>query len=301
MKNITHRKFLFLMVLGLFTVLLCASCNKKIQESSKQKNIVAVSIVPEASFVKKICGADFDVITLIPPGYNPSSYELGPQEKRHLSKAKICFTIGVPAEERILKSLSPAIKRVSLDHIVAKEYPQRFINEHMSLNEKANAKGLRDPHIWLSPKRVQVMVSAIAENLINLNPSNAKKYKDNADAYISELQKLERDIVHILSPVKNKSFIVFHPSFGYFADDFGLHMYALENEGHDASPQTLIKLIDFAKKNGIKTIFYQDEIHSVQSRAFAEEIGGIAVPLYPLAADYSENLRKMAHLIKDSQ
>jgi len=301
MKNKYLHHFNFMVVIALIASFMLVSCSEKktasqdqskaqvsTQKETAEKPILAVSIVPEQTFVQKVCGDDFEVVTIIPPGYSPESYEPTPLEAEKFNKAKIYFTIGVPAEVNILKRISSDTKIVHLEDIVSKAYEDRHFGT------------TRDPHIWLSPKRVKVMVSAIAENLTMLKEGNSD-YTANAKGYIEELTQLESDINQLLLPVKSMSFVVFHPAFGYFADDFGLEMYALEEEGHEATPKNLMNLVDFAKEKGIKTIFYQDEIDSAQSTSFAEEIAGISVPLSPLAANYSENLLKMAQTIKDSQ
>jgi len=292
MKNkfLLHSKFM--VAIALSALLLMVSCTGKKETVQNQvktdKPIIAVSIVPEQTFVQKVCGDDYEVVTIIPPGYSPESYDPTPLEAEKFNKAKIYFTIGVPAEVNILKRISSDTKIVHFEDIVSKAYEDRHFGT------------TRDPLIWLSPKRVKVMVSSVAENLVTLKEGNAD-YSANANLYIQELTQLESDINQLLAPVKSMSFIVFHPAFGYFADEFGLKMYALEEEGHDATPKNLMNLVDFAKENGIKTIFYQDEIDSAQSKSFAEEIGGISVSLSPLSADYTANLLKMAKTIKDSQ
>ena len=77
-------------------------------------------------------------------------------------------------------------------------------------------------------------------------------------------------------------------------------MLALEEEGKEATPQHLQEMIDLAKKEDIKVIFYQEETDSKQAKAYAEEIGGKTAQLAPLAADYIENLEKMAQTIKEA-
>jgi zinc transport system substrate-binding protein len=76
-------------------------------------------------------------------------------------------------------------------------------------------------------------------------------------------------------------------------------MYALEEEGKEATAEHLQDMIDLAKAENIKVIFYQEEIDSSQSKAFAEEIGGKTIQLSPLAADYIENLKNMAELMAE--
>jgi len=97
--------------------------------------------------------------------------------------------------------------------------------------------------------------------------------------------------------IQIKKFMVYHPAFGYIADDYGLTMYALEEEGKESTVKHLQEMVDLAKREKIKVIFYQEEIDSRQSEAFAEEIGGTTVKLAPLAANYIENLESMAEAI----
>jgi len=77
-------------------------------------------------------------------------------------------------------------------------------------------------------------------------------------------------------------------------------MYAIEEEGKEATAGHMQKIIDIAKEKGIKTVFYQAEIDSKQAKALADELGGEAVMLEPLAADYIPNMEKMATLLAEA-
>jgi zinc transport system substrate-binding protein len=145
-----------------------------------------------------------------------------------------------------------------------------------------------------------VMVASIAEEMGKLDTVNKSAYEKNAAAYIEKLDELDQEIISSLKNAANKKFIVFHPAFGYLADDYGLSMYALEEEGKEATPRHLQEMIDLAKRENIKAIFYQAEIDSRQSAAFAEEVHGKTIRLDPLAEDYIENLKKMAETIAEA-
>lgn len=265
--------------------------NGDISTEVEEKPIVAVTIVPEQTFVEAVCGDLAKVVTMVPPGSSPESYEPTPKEMEQFSNAELYFTIGVPSEEAYILPKAneiDSLKTVSLHDDVAKVYPDREL-----------APGERDPHIWLSPKRVIVMVESIAREMGEVDPANKETYEENAQAYIKELSTLDGDIQNVLKTVENKKFVVFHPAFGYLADDYGLEMYALEEEGKESTPQQMQKMIDLAKKDNIKVIFYQAEISSKQAEAFAEELGGKTVQLEPLAPNYTENLEKMAKLMAE--
>lgn len=251
---------------------------------------IAVSIIPEARFATEILGGKGKVQCLIPQGGSPATYSPSPLALAELNKADIYFTIGVAAENNnILVNLPETVKVVPLDSLVREKYPDLTIGN------------TRDPHIWLSPKRAIVMVQKMAEYIALLDVENKDFYLNNANTYIAKIQEADKKAQEIFQTVKNKKFLVFHPAFGYLADDYGLEMYALEHHGKEAGAKHLQEMIDIAKTNSIKVIFHQREISSRQVEAFASEIGGKAVELSPLSYDYTENLLLLAKSIKDAQ
>ena len=281
---------ILLSMLVLLTLLLygCSSSEKKAAQApagQPDKLWVAVSIVPQAIFVKAV-GADMvEVVTMIPPGANPENYAPAPQTMEQLSDAKIYFAIGVPAEKNgilpRLKQANSQMKVVDLPAQVEQVYPALEI-----------AAGEKDPHCWMSPRRVEKMVKIIAAELAAADPPNAESYQKNAASYQAELKKLDEEIKSSLAGVSGQSFIVYHPAMGYFASDYGLKMIALEEEGKEATPAQFKAVIDKAKKEKIKVIFYQAEMDSKQAQTLARELGGQAELIAPLAPDYIDNLRK---------
>ncbi len=278
-------------MLTLVLSIVAGCANKETATDTKEKPIVAVSIVPQKTFVEAVCGDLAEVIVMVPPGNSPANYEPTPKEMEQFSKAKLYFAIGVPTEAaNIIPKASEVkdMKIIKLQEDVVKVYADREL-----------APGKRDPHIWLSPKRAKVMVQAIAREMSQFDLKNKDKYEKNAQKYITELDNVDKQIQKALDGVKDRKFIVFHPAFGYLADDYSLQMYALEQDGKEATPQRLKEMIDLAKKENIKAIFYQAEISSKQAQSFAEEIGGKTVQLAPLAPNYIDNLKNMAELMAE--
>ena len=303
MKQLKHIVLIGLLVLSLAGVVGCSTngsgdttlsagaSDTTVSSSSGlsvKKPIIAVTIVPEQTFAEAVCGDLADVITMVPPGNSPENYEPTAEKMEKFSDASLYFSIGVPTEEANILPNAGDVKVISLQDKVAAVYPERTFES-----------GERDPHIWLSPKRVKVMVETIAQEMSELDEANKETYEKNAKAYIEQLDALDKQIVSALEGVQSKKFIVYHPAFGYFADDYGLTMYALEEGGKEATAQHLQDMVDLAKKENIKAIFYQEEIDSSQSAAFAEEIGGKTMQLSPLDANYIENLKSMADLMAE--
>lgn len=280
--RLTIRSLILILLLPLlFTG--CSSEQPTKQEERNEKPVIAVTIVPEETFVRAVAGDLVEVVTMVPPGANHETYEPSPMEMDRFSHASIYFTIGLSIEETSILPNVGDVKVVSLKQEAASVYPMRTF-----------PSGGEDPHLWLSPKRVKVMISAISHELSQLDPDHASIFEENAGKYLDELDDADQKIQETLAPLATKKFIVYHPAFGYFADDYGLAMFALEEEGKEATPKHLQEMVDIARAEGIKAIFYQEEIDSRQSASFAEEIGGKAVELSPMAADYIANLLTMA-------
>lgn len=269
----------------------CSIDEKSSNKNTEKKISVAVSIIPQETFVKEVGRDKVDVITMIPPGKSPGNFAPRPDIMETFSHASIYFTIGVPTENANIlpkiKDFNKDIKIVNMADEVSKVYGERKFES-----------GGRDPHIWLSPKRVKVMIKEIERELSLKDPDNKSFYETNAKNYINKLDKLDADLKSSLLSLKKKAFICYHPSFGYFADDYELNMVSLEEEGKEATIEDFEKTIDFAKKEGIKTIFYQAEIDSKQSKTFASEIGGKTERVDPLSSNYIDNLEKISQTFK---
>lgn len=276
------RVVLYLIVLTLLW--LAVACSTSGSTASFDPRLtIAVTIPPQKTFVTAVCGDRVDIVVLVPPGNSPGNYEPDALQMQRLAGADVYFTIGVATEKANILPRISQLPVVDLAAAASEQYPDRLI-----------APESRDPHIWLSIKRVKVMIQAIAAEVSRLDPDHASFYQTNAQAYLIQLDLLEQDISTLLAGASGQTILVYHPSFGYLADEYGLEMQALEQDGKEATPQRLQELVDLARQESIRTIFCQAEIDSRQSAAFAEEIGASIVVLNPLSEDYLENMRAIA-------
>ena len=288
---VTTRGLRWMFGLGLIgSLFLFSGCGSpSATDAEASKMMVAVTIPPQKAFVEAVCGDSAEVIVLVPPGNSPGNYEPTPQEMASFSKAAVYFTIGVPTEKANILPKAGDVNIVDLAAEVSKVYPDLEFSP-----------GNRDPHIWLSPKRVNVMIDAIESAMSTLDPKNAAMFSQNADQFIRQLKAADEHIQGELQGAQRSTFIAFHPSCGYFADEYGLEMLSLEEDGKEATPQHLQDMIDRAKQEGIKVVFSQAEIDSKQPDVFAEEIGGKKIMLEPLSSDYIANLEAMGQAIGEA-
>ncbi|MFZ2499355.1 metal ABC transporter solute-binding protein, Zn/Mn family [Methanosarcina sp.] len=153
-----------------------------------------------------------------------------------------------------------------------------------------------DPHIWTSPANAKIMVENIYKGLAEIDPGNETYYAQNRDAYLKELNALDTRIKEKLEGKKERNFMVYHPSWGYFAADYNLTMIPVEIEGKEPSAQDLAELIDLAKEKQVKVIFVQAQFNTRSAQAVAEEIGGEVIAVDPLAKNYVENMDEVSYI-----
>jgi zinc transport system substrate-binding protein len=138
------------------------------------------------------------------------------------------------------------------------------------------------------------MAQRLRDRLIELLPSQKDVLMENHAELAESLENLDKYIRTNLAGMKTKKFMVYHPSWGYFADTYGLQQISIESEGKEPGAKALAHLIEEAKQNRIGAIFVQKQFSQRQAKAIARAIGANVVVIDPLSQNYPENLRSVA-------
>jgi zinc transport system substrate-binding protein len=269
-----------------------------------KKLAVFVSIAPQKYFLHQIGRERVDVEVMVPPGASPATYEPKPRQMAALSKTPIYFAIGVPFEKNWLKKITatnPNMQVVHTDRGIQKipMATHHHEAEHHQGRDPQNL-GELDPHIWLSPPLVMIQARTIRDALQEIDPAHRSVYDTNYKAFASRLAALDAELRNMFADRQGYQFMVFHPSWGYFAHTYGLKQVAVEIEGKDAKPAQLKELIEHAKANDIKIIFVQPQFSSKSAKLVAREIGGQVAVADPLAQDWSGNIRAVVIKFKEA-
>ena len=295
----------------LFLLLLCAGL-RSTSAMAGEPIPVFVSIPPQKYFVEKIGGNLVNVFVMVPPGANPHIYEPRPNQMAALSKARIYFAIGVTFEDAWLPrfaKLNPQMRIVHTDKGIDKmAMVAHHHNEGKGVKNKEgtkhtdreNAPGALDPHVWVSPPEVKIIARNIMEALLEIDPANSLTYKSHHDAFIIEIEELDRDLKKIFSDKKGLKFMVYHPGWGYFARAYGLEQVPVEGEGKEPKPEQLKALIEHSRKDGIKVIFVQPQFSIKSAEVIAKAIGGQVIFADNLSQDWERNLREQAEKFKEA-
>lgn len=249
-----------------------------------------VSVLPLQTFVESIGGDRVDVTVMVSPGSSPHTYEPKPSQMKDISKADMYFAIDVEFENVWLgkfKDLNPKMQIVDLSKGVEKMY----IQEHSHNHKESKRRDGKDPHIWLSPKNVQIIAENIYKALSKIDPDNESFYRSNYSKFKTKIEQTDSKIKDILSSLpKGTKFMVLHPAWGYFAHEYGLKQVSIEIEGKSPKAKEMLFLIKEAKEENIQAIFTQAEFSDATAKIMADELNIPVIKVSPLSLKWSENL-----------
>jgi len=264
---------------------------------------VFVSILPQKFFVQQICGNTCAIEVMVPPGASPHTYEPKPSQMRKLAQARVFFTIGVAMEKAWLDkitTINPDLMVVNTEAEIERlamsgdDHHDHGEGAHNDADHDEEVHNGLDPHIWLAPPLVREQAETIKNSLIELDPANASVYKENFSRFVDRINALDSRLRQILEAKQGMKFMVFHPSWGYFARSYGLVQIPVEIEGKSPKPAHLQHLIEEAREEQITVIFAQPQFSRKSAEVIAREIGAEVVLIDPLSENWFENMTEVA-------
>lgn len=269
-----------------------------------EKNIVFVSILPQKFFIEKLIGDAITIEVMVAPGSNPVTYEPKPSQMRALSQSKAYFSIGVPFERAWLNKLmamNSSMTLIKTDEGIQKRVMPKGHTHHGKEHSHAHDDGDNsDPHIWLSPKLVVTQVQTIKLALQKLFPEYSEIIEANHILFLGEIAQVQQQISKTLVTKNDLPFLVFHPSWGYFADEFGLHQISVEIEGKEPKPSQMGQLIQICRHEDIHVIFAQPQFSTKSAQLIAREINGEVLLIDPLKEDWLANMIYVAEQFQNA-
>jgi len=208
---------------------------------------IAVDIAPVHSLVAHVMGTLGEPELVVSPGASPHGYSLRPSEAQALQDAEIVFWIGpglTPWLADAIETLAPDAKHMEMLEIAGTtelEFREGALfeahahdehdddehgddengdDEHSDDEHHDDHHDEHDPHAWLDPSNAAIWLDTIADVLSAADPDNAATYAANAASGKVMLDALKSDVEKILTPVRDRNFIVFHDAYQYFETAF---------------------------------------------------------------------------------
>jgi len=250
---------------------------------------IIVSIQPQLEFISKIAGDRVSSSLMVQAGDSPHTYEPKPSQMKNISNANLYFAIGVEFEQVWLDKFKTQNRKLIVKDIT------KDIN-------KTEGQHSLDPHVWVDPINVKIMAKNICSILIEQDSKNSKYYKENLNSYLQELDKTNMEIKEILKKLPSGStFMVFHPSWGYFAKRYNLTELAVEVDGKSPKMKALMMIIKKAKEQKVHAIFTQPEFSEKSAKIIANSLDIPIIKASPLASNWAENLKRLAKAIANEK
>lgn len=274
----------------IMSMILVTSCTpqskstQKVEDSGRLK--VTTSFYAMYDFALKIGGDKISLHNLVPAGTEPHDWEPSPEDIVGLEKAEVFIYNGVGMEtwaDKILESLENKAL------IVVETTEGLALIENPDLDEDLQW----DPHVWLNPMLAKQQMEAIKNALAEADPLNQDYYQKNYESYAQKLDELNEEFMTAVSGFSQKDIIVAHQAFGYICDAYGLNQVPIEGLSADSepSPAKMAEITDFARKNNVKVIFFEELVSPKVAETIANEVGAQTAVLNPLEGLVEEDIQ----------
>lgn len=289
------KKTLFLLIISCCLFIACKSGNNRNREHKENgKPIITVTIEPMRYFTEAIAGDRFRVLSMVPRGSSPETYDPTPQQLVSLAHSKAYFRIGYIGFEQTwierLADNAPHLAFYDLSHGV-----ELITEEEESEHNTLHSHGGVEPHIWNSATNAQIIAWNILNALCTIDKEGKEEYMERYNQLCHKLEHVDSLLCAALSePKADRSFMIYHPALSYFARDYGLHQIAIEAEGKEPSPAHLKKLIDQCREEKVRVIFVQPEFDRRNAELIARQTNTRIVDINPLSYEWEEEMMRIA-------
>jgi zinc transport system substrate-binding protein len=254
---------------------------------------VTVSIFPVYDLVRRVAGPDADVALLLPPGRNEHSFDPTPKDIEAASRSRVGVMVGLgldPWMEKLMKDAAPKARVIKVGDRVptltikddpigdeeadkAREAAQKAGAKKEEHDEHEHEKGATDPHVWLDPARVRLIVRAVAEELGKADSAHAIDYRKRATELDTSLADLDKEIETRTKALKTRGFVTFHGSFQYFAERYKLEILAVVEPSPGSPPSRAYgsKVLDIIKAKKVLALFSEPQLDPLPAKVLAED------------------------------
>lgn len=272
--------------------MMCACGNSSHQN---EKPTLTVTLEPLRYFTEAIAGDHYEVVSMVPKGSSPESYDPTPQQLVALSRSQAYLRIGyIGFEQAWMKKLeanAPDMKVFDTSRGVD------LIRGEGHWHSDHFHQGGVEPHIWNSTRNASIIADNIYQALCELDSTHQEEYKIRLDSLKETIAQTDANVSTFLKNA-DSTFLIYHPALSYFARDYGLKQISIEEGGKEPSPAQLKTLIETCRKEKAHVIFVQQEFDQRNAQLIADELGVNVVSINPLSYDWAEEMIRVAQALK---
>lgn len=264
--------------LSVLAILLTVACSKVEEDPASRQRAgdegpieVVTTIGMITDVVQEIGGDEVHVTGLMRPGVDPHLYKASQGDMSRLDKAEIVFYNGLHLEGKMTEIFEKLEQRKPAVAVTKNLDPS-------GLRSGADIQGTEfDPHVWFNVRYWISASETVRDTLIEYDPDHADTYRQNAEAYISELSALDEEVKTKISsiPEEGRVLVTAHDAFGYYGDAYGIKVMGLQgiSTAAEYGSKDVAKLRDYLIENKIKAVFVES---SIPTKSMEAVIAGAA-------------------------
>ena len=277
----------------ILTLFILSACGNTTQKS--EKPILTVTLAPLRYFTEAIAGDNYEVVSMVPKGSSPESYDPTPQQLVNLSKSQAYLRIGyIGFEQAWMKKLETNCPNMKV-YNTSKGID--LIRDKGLWHGDHFHEGGVEPHVWNSTQNALIIADNIYQALCELDSTHQEDYQKRLDVLKQTIRQTDANIRTLLENA-DSTFLIYHPALSYFARDYGLKQVSIEEGGKEPSPAQLKALIETCRNENVHTIFVQQEFDQRNAQLIANELGVNIVSINPLSYDWVKEMIRIAEALK---
>lgn len=280
----------FALMVGVLAALVVAvGCGDDSSDATAGNDRLAVvaAFYPIEEAAREVGGNRVDVFDLTPAGGEPHDIELSADAVGELEGADAVLYLGQgfqPSVEKAVGNLGSDATTVDLLTNFDLRAPDSALPGITGEVDGEVLSGNRDPHVWVDPKKFGTIVEGVRDALIAADPDGESAYQANADAYLAQVNALDSEFATGLEACRGKPLVTSHAAFGYLTDRYGLIQAPIAgiSPEEEPDPKSLAATAAFAKREGVKTVYFETLVPKDLAQTVADEIGAKTDALDPV-------------------
>jgi zinc/manganese transport system substrate-binding protein len=258
--------------------LLCFALFAATSPLQAQDKLDIIATIPDlGNLVEEIGGARVNVEVLVKPGADPHSVLPKASMLLKLSRADGLVLMGIDYEHAFLPAMlekcrNQAINPGSPGYMnVGSRIQPLEVPKTLDRGKGADLHPRGNPHYNLNPENGRIMAAAVRDLLVAVDPESAADYQKRWQLWDKQAKLKIAEWKKLMEPLRGKKIVVYHNSWPYFAQFFGLDVVAMvePKPGIAPSAKHLVKVRQLMLSQQVNVIimepwFSADSIRSLK-------------------------------------
>lgn len=258
---------------------------------------IAVTTNILGDVVTSMVGDAARVVTVMPAGANPHEFQASARQVAAIQKADLLIVNGDGFEEALLDVIESAerdgvrvfeavsaVEPLERDHDEGDDHDKG--DDHDGDDEAHDRDrhdhSAGDAHFFTDPARMADAARGILAVLLELPDLDHDAVQARAEAYIAELEELDREIEQILAaiPAGDRVLVTNHGVLDHFAHRYGFEVAGTvipTGSTSGASAADLARLADVMRSRDVRAVFTDASSSDNLAHTLADEVGDVAV------------------------